>query len=152
MSTAASSPQSALFKIGRLLALLGGAWGVSITLALLFLPILQYCTVTVSPLVPSLTAPSIPVTNCGYTTLLESQGGGLEAVTWAYLGAMTGLSLLAIALSLATSRPNRWRGVGLLAIWTVLTLGMLIAGFSIGLYYSPAVLLLLLGASSLFVG
>jgi hypothetical protein len=152
MSSAPVSLQSPLVKIARALAALGGAWGVGITLALLFLPIFPYCTATIDSLSLNSVEGPTPVTTCSNYTLPESQGGSLQAVTWAYFGGMTGLSLLAMAQSVVMPGRVKWRGLGLLGVCFVLAFGMLIGGFSIGLYYAPGVLLLLTGTGGLLVG
>lgn len=137
-------PKTALVRLARSLCILGGAWGVGITLALLFLPLMGSCRESVTATPDGITSSS----GCENQTLIESQGGVLEPITWLYLGVMSGLSLGAAAIAWKAREPKS-RGVLILVIGTILAGGMLFAGFSIGFMYAPAVLLILLGGALL---
>ncbi len=130
-------------SIGRWSALLGGIWGVGVTFALLFLPVVQYCQSII-------TSAGQQFNGCLNKTLIESQGGRLEPITWIYLAAMLALSLIAVAVALRAK--GRARSFLLLFVGILLGIGGVIAGFSIGVFYLPAALLVLLGSVITFTG
>lgn len=137
-------PKTALARLARSLCILGGAWGVGITLALLLLPLVGSCDESITASQGVITSSS----GCENQTLIESQGGVLQPITWLYLGVMSGFSLGAAAFAWK-AREARSSGVLILFIGIILAAGMLLGGFSIGFMYAPAVLLVLLGGALL---
>lgn len=137
-------PKTALALLARSLCILGGGWGVGITLALLLLPLMGSCHESITAGPDGITSNS----GCENQTLIESQGGVLQPITWLHLGMMSGLSLGAAAFAWKAREP-KGRGVLILVIGTILAGGILLAGFSIGFIYAPAVLLILLGGALL---
>lgn len=134
-----------MFTLGRYATILGGITGVLVTLALLTLPLMGYCSTSMT------STDSQTVVRCEQSNLIASQGGRLEFVTIAYLVAMTGIPAGASVVAWRSLRPNYASPVLLLILDLVLAIGMLIAGFSIGFFYAPAVLLILLGAFTMLV-
>lgn len=135
-----------MFRIGQLLTLLGSAAGIIATIALLTLPLMQYCGITNSS-----TGTAQGEVRCESSGLIESQGGRLEPVTWAYLITMTGLSVAAGVSAWHAERTRRPLPLVILVLGTVLGGGMLLAGFSIGFLYAPAVLFVEVGAVTILL-
>lgn len=133
-----------MFRLGRIETIAGSLLGIVATIALLTFPIVQYCFVEVTD-----AGNSEASVRCEYTDLIRSQGGHLEAVTWAFLLGMTTLSAAAGIVAFGFKRPNLVLAVVLLLLGTLLGVGMFIAGFSIGLFYAPAAFVIELGAITL---
>ncbi len=139
LSPAREVTRSRITKSARILGMLGGLWGVGITFALLFLPIVQFCQ--------SIITTSGQEFNGGLSkTLIESQGGQLEPVTWIYLAVMPILSLIALALAWRIRLAGRAKPLVLLCVGILLGIGAAIAGFSIGLFYIPGAISILIAA------
>src|SRR5581483_7711450 len=90
-----------MFKIGRLTTIAGSAVGIAVVIALLVLPIIQYCSTTFQE-----PGNGQAIESCGSATLIQSQGGQLEPVTWAYLAGMASASALAGWLGWRASRSS----------------------------------------------
>src|SRR5581483_7056805 len=90
-------------------------------------------------------------TECSTETLFQMQEGQLQPVTWIFLTIMAGLSIGSGVVVLHALDGQRGHGALVLVLAILLTIGMLLSVLSIGLYYLPAVLLLLVGGAGMFL-
>lgn len=130
-----------MFSIGRWAVILGGLLGIALTVALLTLPLMGACGTTTTSVNGG---PQVTPSGCTNGNLIEMQGGRLEPVTWAYLLAMTGAAGAAVVLAWRATGAQARAGI-VLGLGALLLAGMLLAGFSIGFFYAPAVLFVIVG-------
>lgn len=131
-------------NFARWVALGGALWGIAITLAILLLPILPFCRST-------RLATGSEFTECSTETLFQTQESQLQPVTWIFLTIMAGLSVGSGVAALYALDGQRGNGALVLVLAILLTIGMLLSVLSIGVYYLPAVLLLLIGGAGMFL-
>ncbi len=115
------------FGIGRVLGIVGGAWGLFATALIFNLP--MYRVVEMSGTATETLPPQ---------TLLQQ--GQLEPVTLFFFAAMIGLSVVTLGVSLVASTDPRLAGLVVLVASILLLFGSFISGFSVGPFYLPGAL------------
>ena len=130
--------------LARRVAILGGLWGLAVTLALLSLPTVPFCGSVLS-------TNGDESVGCGAMTLIQTQGGQLEPVTWLFLIVMAASSFGGLIAAWRHQSQSSLNGMIVVILGSVLGLGMVLASLSIGLYYLPTVLLFLVGGTGLLI-
>src|SRR4051794_11068906 len=113
-----------MFNVGRYATLLGSIAGILATIALLTLPLMQYCSSS-SPD----TGNNQVVSRCEQTNLIASQGGHLELVTYVYLAAMTCLAAAVGVVMWRAKSATHTAPLLALILGLILAFGVLIGGF-----------------------
>lgn len=136
--------RSFTFTLGRVVGIAGGAWGVIATIAVFTLPMYQTVETTA-------TSSGEFSTRAFSQTFLQVQGH-LESITIFFFAAMIGFSLAALAVSVLAHINPRLARVGALTAGIVLLFGSFISGFSVGGFYLPGALLVLLAGVLMLAG
>lgn len=130
-----------MFNLGRYTTILGSIAGILATLAVLTLPLMQSCS---SSFPDTVNGPMLY--HCEQTNLIAYQDGHLELVTFVYLVAMTGLAAAVGVVMWQAKRATFTAPLLTVLLGLILAFGVVIGGFSIGLFWAPALILIELGA------
>ena len=126
-----------MFTLGRILGIIGGAWGIIATIAIFTLPLYEGRSVTGYS-----TGERIEQTF--RLTLLEANPD-LAPITILFFSIMVAASLIALLLAVFARRKQRRWAAGTFAFGILLLFGAFISGFSIGGFYLPGAALTTLG-------
>lgn len=133
--------KSAFRPLPPLLAIAGSALNLIATVTIFVIPMYEGVSVTV-------TASGERIEQHFRKTLLEMQA--LEPITIVFFSAIVLLSLLAAFLAIrATRRPTRHRSeaIAIIVIGAALLFASFISGFSVGAFYLPGALLVLVAGA-----
>jgi hypothetical protein len=131
-----------LTKLARGLGFIGGAWGLLATLALFTLPMYQGISVRY--------ANGQRIEERSTQTLLEVNAP-LQPITISFFGEMIAGSALALLTALAAKTKHRVYGALMTFASVMLLAGSFLAGFSVGPYYLPGAVMVIIAGILLLI-